>query len=277
MYHTHSELATQQLEAQELTYRTRTLAEYNSMLFSRTSPAAALLKRIVPGQPESFVDLLACLNDKYASEGGLDWADMGAGQAVAMREAAMRSRRVGSIAMQAVDLFGFDAIPVEDKERQQVIDQAGVDIWTPEYRPPLIQADAQTIQLEQAPQLITCFEGLQYIPDPLAAMCNWYNQLASGGLLIIATCAPWNTFMSQANDSGHSLDRMIEQIQDAGIRCATNLNSEVSASTFGFRTLVIERQPGTTLTSCTTVIDQSFTYGQTSTTYGPGPLVEIGT
>ena len=40
-------------------------------------------------------------------------------------------------------------------------------------------------------RLITSIEVIQYIEDKVAALCHWHNQLAVGGVALIATESSW--------------------------------------------------------------------------------------
>ena len=67
---------------------------------------------------------------------------------------------------------------------KQVAQRFGSDLLSDAYTPECIYDDMTTVSLpqEHRPDLITSFDSIEYAADKLAAIANWYNQLADDGV-----------------------------------------------------------------------------------------------
>jgi len=117
-----------------------------------------------------------------------------------MRQVAASGRFTpAELSTMAVDVIDWERGGAEDIMKR-TRKELGRDVFADRYRPRFVIADATTAVLRR-PDLITSIEGIQYIPDKLRALASWYNQLADGGLLLVAAETRWPSWIRHESGS----------------------------------------------------------------------------
>jgi SAM-dependent methyltransferase len=129
----------------------------------------------------------------------ITWVEMGGGRGLVMRQIGRLPEMKEKVSMFNVDLFDYDLKDVSDKD-MEYLETKFPGVTSSYAKPALINANSETVILPQKADIITSIEGIQYLNNPLAAICNWYNQLADYGLLIIATEHKWSEWI---RNEGH--------------------------------------------------------------------------
>jgi SAM-dependent methyltransferase len=160
--------------------------------------------------------------------------------------------------MTNVDLFDFGLDGLKPDEIAY-LEGLAPGATGPGAAPALVTGNAETVNLPTPADMITSVELMQYLSSPLAALANWYNQLAGNGLLIIATEHHWPEWVRYQREPG-SPERnetpskhLLEAFSQAGVRFAVTSECD-SEKGFRpddrpdrFRIMVIQRKPGTAL------------------------------
>jgi len=257
----HESLLAEQSIDQQGKDRTRMLAEYNGIIFPgqewlppRAGPVTDFLRPFNVGEKVSLQGILQGMANLSGRQ--VHWAEMGGGYGLAMRETALLPDMKSKVKMTNVDLFqpDFSDLPTLNVNFLQTNYPGLIDA---NNEPEFFQGNMETIHLPQPADLITSVETVQYLNDPLAAICNWYNQLADYGVLIVSAERDWpawirytGSFTSAADTpSAHLLDELarnnikhaIAEREDyeSGHRPSVGLDS--------FHTIVVQKRPATAL------------------------------
>lgn len=139
---------------------------------SKTNWISQIIKRQLKQKPE-----------------GVHWVDVGCGYQIAQREFKLNNP-TSKVAITGIDLNPPDWSILEPQLK--TIKAAERKTWRAITRVPSnrIPGDATALPFGPA-DVITAIEVIQYIEDKAATLCHWYNQLAPGGILIIATESSW--------------------------------------------------------------------------------------
>jgi trans-aconitate methyltransferase len=124
----------------------------------------------------------------------LRWTDLGCGHRIAQREHQLKHPNSRTLTQ------GIDLIPPTWQEFECQIPELKKASTRRHYRKlgkvpeTTVQGDVSTMEFGPS-HLITAIEVIQYIEDKLAALCHWYNQLAPGGVMVIATETSWTSWI----------------------------------------------------------------------------------
>jgi len=179
----------EQRKTQEGKNQSRWLSDYDDVIFRQSTdydPVKTVVSETLrPSGYEGFMSLSVLLELMRHRKGGkLNIVDMGAGAGIAMRELASQPRLRGEVETTIVDLFNVGTEVFDDLTQQHINENP--EIMSSEAEPHFIQADAEKVVMRPTPDLVMSIESIQYLDNPLAAIVNWYNQLADGGLLVVA-------------------------------------------------------------------------------------------
>lgn len=169
-----------QLDFDEPKERSRTIDEYSDCFD---------FKKVAENTGDNSwreLGILKILEDYYRQKGHVVWADLGAGNLVALR-GGKRHFKYAGWDPKALRAYGYDALPVDEiKVRYlKIIRPSRIprDILDEEYRPIFSQEDISTVKFREKPDLITCIEILQYTEDPLKIFANAARQAPIGAIL----------------------------------------------------------------------------------------------
>ena len=202
----------------------------------------------------SIADLLSAIHEQQQRR--ILWTDMGCGRALAMRQIAGNSKIRGLVEMIGVDLKDWDLSGLTDEEIEY-LEKNYPGITNPNNKPTVIRENVESVQISEPIDLITSFESIQYLNNPLMAICNWYNLLADNGYLLIATghiFTDWIRYeglvMSPDKSPFDDLRDIFHQndIDFAGSESYTDrrrFSKEFPPE--GFRTIIIQKKPNTHL------------------------------
>jgi hypothetical protein len=183
----------------------------------------------------------------------VNWVDMAGGRGLAMRQMAVGGH---NLRMTNVDLFDFGLAGL-DADELVYIDQKSPGSLADAAAPHLIRADVETVQLPEPADIITCTEAVQYLNNPLAAVANWYNQLADNGLLVVSAEHEWAGWIRYTHEPGKmdwdetpSAHLLAELGRTAVPHAATyepdwHAGMRPDFDPTRFRTLALQKQPGT--------------------------------
>lgn len=196
----------------------RTLYDYNELIFisevscSKISfPTQEFFDQYCgPGVNgiEKLLDRIVLLRDRP-----INWVDMGGGRGLAMRQIGKSTETGKKVNMINVDLFDYDLQELHATEKEY-LERKYPGIFNHENKPELIKTNSEVVNLPQKADLITSIESIQYLNNPLAAICNWYNQLTDHGLLIIARELQWTGFIRFENHDPKPFDLFLNTLQD---------------------------------------------------------------
>jgi len=266
-----SQLAAEQAPIQSSKFQGRMLEEYNRYLFRgqdypnpRSSDVTHLAR---PYSTTPRVSLQGVLDGMYRMKcWPVNWADMGAGRALTMRQVAMMPELAGKVAMTAVDLFDY-GLEGLNHEEMTYLESEHPGTTLPTAKPAFAQGNAETVQLPDKPDLITSIEMMHYLDSPLGSIVNWYNQLADDGLLIAATEHPFGPSMLYKGRPDHQDGTMspaahfVKNLEDQGIPVAATHSPDWLGGgryiydAHNFRTLALRKQAGTRLQLMSPVIE----------------------
>ncbi len=254
------DLVTEQAEAQAKTHHSRTLGEYTDEIFAGFA-TREILDFLRTAAGPSFVlspdTLIEGLSERQPNR-PIHWVEMAGGLAIAQRQTAANLQLRDSpaqVTMTNVDLFDWeDHLDTRQLNRMERLSSSlGYTILDRGYRPSFIQADAQTVELPQPADLLTCVQALQYFDNPLQAITNWYNQLQDKGVMIIATELKWTDHISQVDTPPEKLFAdFFAQLRQASVHYA--LDSKLPAD---FKVLAMQKQAGTRLQLNTGVVSKT--------------------
>lgn len=241
----------------------RTLEEYNANIFPgqrwlkpRSSNVVDFLKPLCRGGGPSLENLINGLCQ--ARNRGIKWVDMGGGRAFAMRQVANTPSIQDKVTMTNIDLFNmrFDGLGSDEIGYLEELCPGITDI---QDNPFFIQANVESVILPKPVDLLTAVEVMQYLDSPLAAICNWYNQLEDDGLFIIAAeddFASWVRYQREPRDPNwHEvpMKHFLGELTKKGIKFAATPKADSESGERpdldpnNFRILVVQKKPGTEL------------------------------
>jgi SAM-dependent methyltransferase len=254
------DLVTEQAAVQADKFQGRLLNEYSSYIFRgqdwrepRSSAVTDFLRPYCQDERVSLEGVLQGMSDGLTRP--LHWVEMGGGRGLAMRQLAAKNVGRQALNMTNVDLldFGLDGLEIE------YLEGLATDLTAENAQPRLIQANIETVSLNEPADVITSVEVMQYLNDPIGAICNWYNLLADNGLLIISTEGDWTSWIRYQREPGQGnreetpAKHLLEALQVGGVPFAASAESDYEN---GFRpkldpdcieTLVVQKRPGTQL------------------------------
>lgn len=206
------------------------------------------------------MSLEGVLQGLYVAKGGtpVSWVDMGGGRGLAMRQLLSSEDNRERFVATNVDLidYGLDGLTPHDNE---MLDTKYPKMLDRASAPYLLQADCETVVLPDAADIITSVETVQYLDNPLAAMANWYNQLADNGIMLISAEHDWSSWIRYATNAEQRgvdnapMEHLLEQFDAAGIRYAVAYESDQESGLrprvdLGqFRNLALQKKPNTTM------------------------------
>lgn len=247
-------LIAEQKEVQEKKFQGRTLSEYSGYIFPgqkwkkpRGSAAVDLLQELSGPDCIDLKSFLLTLSEKKHGA-VLSWVDMGGGRALPMRQ--LMAEGLDAVRMINIDLFDYglggleeDELTCLEKESPGVTKQQG---------PLFVHADIQAVSLSEKPDLITSVEVIQYLNNPLAAICNWYNQLNDNGILVVATEHDMASWIRYEGKGETATKDILDRLTSAGIRFAATGETDWESGHRPFdpnyfRELVIQKEPSTKL------------------------------
>jgi hypothetical protein len=232
----------------------RLMEHYNHLIFpfykkkelTESNPVQDFINHYCGAEVEGLEGLFRQIS--LLRERPIVWVEMGGGRALAMRQIARLPEMRRKVLMFNIDLFDYDLKELSKEEIESGIKYPG--LFDSITKPTLIKADSETVKLPKKVDIITSIESIQYLNNPLAAICNWYNQLTDHGLLIIATEGYWSELIRSegciyASDptpikpllSILKNEKIAFETGDISLR---NFNSRVE-----FRRLMIEKKPNT--------------------------------
>lgn len=190
----HEELIEEQRVVQQEKDRGRVLEEYDEYFFSRDyrSDSSEIREALNTtfGKPiESIRELLNALYERKGTR--IQWTDRGGGLAIPMRELVDLQDKVRMI---NVDLFSWKPKILVQEVREGIEKALNFSLDDKTRIPKLLRGDMTTASPSEPSDLITSCESIQYLDNPLAAICNWYNQLADDGVLLVAADHPFSSF-----------------------------------------------------------------------------------
>lgn len=266
----HSALLAEQERVQAGKFQGRQISEYNSYIFNgqdwREARSSAVTDFVRSLCDEDRVTLEGVIRGLYASKSGgpIHWVDMGGGRGLAMRQVTADSDMATKVRTTNVDLINYG---IDDLNQAEVSYLEGLrpgmlnDCSAPDF----IYADSETVNLNEPAELITAIETIQYLNDPLAAICNWYNQLADGGLLIISAEQDWSSWIRYQRESGQGgkhevpTQHFFDALEAAGVPYAACYESDTPRGVrydfdpSRFRNLVVQKKPETQISLATSV------------------------
>lgn len=191
-------LVTEQAVVQGEKTRNRALGDYSNVIFPtqtwtkpRSCAVTDFMRPYCVDERVSLDGVAKGLCRARGSDKPLHWVDMGGGRGLALRQLALKVGSPENLITTNVDLFNMGVVGLSRQKRAQLEEETpGVTSET--VAPRFIRADIQTVELPEPANVITAVETMQYLNDPLAAISNWYNQLAAGGSLIISAEHVWS-------------------------------------------------------------------------------------
>jgi SAM-dependent methyltransferase len=222
--------------------RQRTLARYNLILAGYAGAEDEVLKgssRLSSLRSQTTLDDLISAQIRGREE--LRVADVAGGYGRALREltppeGGYRLRRT------LVDLF----------EWQKLAPVGGMPEATdPRNTFSVRLADAARVRFAdyEKQDLIVMIEALWYAPDKLATIANLYNQLADGGLLVVASRAPWSTDLTTPRNKFSIFKRFLSVLEQAGIEFLAVGSDLMGPDRVAYHALWLRKSPGTTMAS----------------------------
>lgn len=291
--HSYTQRYTQEQQAvQKGKHRCRSIEEYEQNIFPNrlykipsTSPVEKFIDNYCGSTISGLEDLFSNLTTRAGSS--VNWVDIGGGLGLAMHQLARFDRVRENVTMTNVDLLEHNIGDLSPEENE-FIDVKYPGVIDKATAPRFIKANAETATLPQPADVITSIEVSQYLNNPLAALCNMYNQLTDNGIMIIGAEDRWSKGIRFEGTGDLSpLEPFLSLLQNEQISFAVSDGSydpilEESYPLFlarkGFRNMVIEKKPGTSMLLRAPVKRiLRFRYGYKAVYYEQGgPVVEIG-
>lgn len=252
----------EQAEVQAEKFQGRTLDEYSAYLFPgqrwarpRNSPAADFVRPIT-GDIERITLEAVLAGLQQTMDRKISWVDMGAGRALAMRQLAAQADIGSMVTMTNVDLFHYGLHGLDPYELDYLEGRVP-GITDPVTEPTAIRDNAETVDLPEPVDVITSFELMQYLNDPLAAMANWYNQLTDNGLMMVSAEHDWSSWIRYPRKPGTGMGdetptkHLLEVLSEKDIPFAitadcdweNGVRPDVDPSSF--RNFIVQKKAGT--------------------------------
>lgn len=194
-------LAEQQM-VQASKFHEREPDEYDGLIFpGRDFYPNSVNTFLRPFCHDGTPSLMALLHGLHETLGRpVRYTDMGGGRGLPLRRIASSHLR-GRVRATNVDLFDWGSQGLDASMLRYYSDR-GYDLEDATKKPPFIQADIETVVLPEPSDLITSIESIQYVSNPLAALCNWYNQSRDNGLLVVTTSHEWSHWILYQREGG---------------------------------------------------------------------------
>ena len=226
-------LQAEQLVVQANKYRTRTLEGYNAAIFpgydERPPYESAIFRLIQPLCQDSVVSLENLFVSMRRQRGrDIVWTDLACGIGIAQRQLAIMPEG-GGIKRYGIDLLSgaisnLEVLICNDLERRKP------GIMAPEHEPVLLIADAESVVLPEAPDVVTCIEGQRYFNNPFGVLVNAYNQLQDYGVVFFAGDDEWSGLIRLNTGSQYQPLISVNLLQDlrtSGLPYAATNNDEL--------------------------------------------------
>lgn len=245
-------------------FQGRQLREYNSYIFPgqewREPVSSAIVDFLRPycGDDER-VSLEGVLKGLILAQPNepVRLADMGGGRGLALRQLAAHPGLTGNILCTNVDLFNYGINDLDDHDIAHLENNAP-GCTSEACAPRLVRANAEAVQLCEPMDIITSVEVMQYLDNPLASLCNWYNNLADNGLLIVSAEHDWSSWIRPdgidmyAHPEAMPAAQFLQALDTAGVSYAASYESDWRYSRpklnpCEFKNLVVQKKPGTQL------------------------------
>jgi SAM-dependent methyltransferase len=281
-------LAAEQEIVQTDKFQGRLLKEYGRYIFPgqswrepRSSAVTDFVRPICVGERVSLDGVIQGMCEA-SGDNPVRWVDMGGGRGLPMRQIASDEKRCDRLIMTNVDLFDFGLEGLEPDEITY-LEGLAPGVTNDATAPHFIQANVETVTLPEPADLITSIEAIQYLNDPLAAIGNWYNQLADNGLLIISAEHDWAgriRYQRESGQGGHdetSTRHLLEALEVSGVSFAASYESDWESGSRpvldpnSFRNLVIQKAPGTHLVINSPVTEVQVGFNDFKVAYYEGP------
>jgi len=251
----------EQKKIQSGKYQSRLVDEYNQYIFlgkslggNETSDVEEFTKSLFGGGADNLEGLLEGLIRKRGRN--IRWTDMGGGRGLTMRQLALSQKLKGRVEMGNVDINNYDLSGL-DKSEITYLENKYPGITKDNVRPNFIRGNAETIRLSKPADLITSVEVMQYLDHPVAALCDWYNQLENGGIMVISAEHAWSDWIryegSTFSSDPHPFEKVLEIFDQNHIPYAVSNYSYRHGSKpkkdtkREFRNLVIQKVKNTSL------------------------------
>lgn len=269
---TFDELVAEQSQVQSHKLRERTLGGYEighifveQFLFKNGAAISETLGLLHDQAGRVPVTTIPKLLSGMAESRGraIHWADMGAGYAVALRQVGADASLRERVRRTAVDL----SYPELSKggEKYEALSQLLPELFTEDAEPDFIQGNIEEVALPAQADLITSIYALQYLNDPLRAICNWYNQLSPGGLMVVGDDTGFSSHISfheapVLSTGPTPLELALRALGSAGVRYATNGRYVPQDNAWNYdlafaRIIAVQKEPDTLLRLGTAVMD----------------------
>jgi SAM-dependent methyltransferase len=224
-------LTAEQEVVQATKFQGRLLEEYSRYIFPgqtwrtpRSTEVTDFLRPLCLDERVSLDGVIQGLCE-LKGEDSVRWVDMGGGRGLPMRQLANDTEKSSHLVMTNVDLFDYGLDELNSNEINQ-LEKLAPGMTHEAAAPYLIQADIETVVLPEPADLITSVESMQYVNNPLAAMSNWYNQLADDGLMVISTEHDWTSWMRYKQAPGAQYNditpahHLLATLKEAGVAYA---------------------------------------------------------
>ncbi len=269
----------------------RDIGDYNSVYVfpynSRSLPGETTLDDFLDDSvssryPRSLQGLLVGLSEAKGDQ-AVHWVDMGPGLGVALREAASLAVLHSIIKTTGVDVRQPDPHKLGIR-RLAAIGTAGLCHLNDEtLSPNLVHANAEDVNLTESADLISAIELIQYLNNPLGALCNWYNQLNDHGIMLVASNHRWSEDIRQSSDNdeitSYGDEELLLELQRQNAQVAV-AGRGLLGSEHSFRRLALQKIPNTKLGLSAPLVEiyngykfyKTVTYASTN---GERPLLEL--
>lgn len=255
-----AELAAEQKKIQRHHGRTRALTGYdgyNSHFFppklgNGTPVTRFLQERHIAAT--SIQSLIGSMREQNRDR-PLRWTDMCGGFGVAMRQLKFLGA-AEHVVRTCVDIAQHDPATVQPRIVEEY-KAGGFDIFDPQHAPDnFLYDDVVTVNLPGPQDLITSVQGLMYLRDPLKFVANCYNQLAPGGLALLATRTYWGLLMHQGGQGAEAVRHVAEELEEHDVPYAF-ANDKGDDGAHCFNTLALQRVEGTRLQASSVIRAQT--------------------
>jgi SAM-dependent methyltransferase len=262
-------LIAEQQDVQAGKERFRSIEEYDQSIFlgadtlregEFTSEAEELIDEQIGRKTTSLKELLLGLQERNGRP--VQWVDMGGGFGFAQRQIGTSSEHAGKIETTNVDIIDPASLNLSDGDKEY-LERKYPGLLDKDKAPNYIQANVETVQLPEQPDLITAHESIQYLSHPLEAISHWYNSLADGGMLIVAAEHRWTGFVrfeDRRSDGSTPFEEVFRVLDEAEIQHAESsgpyrkgtINEDRRR---GSSVVVMVKKPGTFLRVRTSVAE----------------------
>jgi SAM-dependent methyltransferase len=263
-------LAIEQEKIQLTKFQGRLAGEYDQYIFLGRS-IDRLGKRHETSEVEEFLmsrlgrkafNLEGVLEGLIRKRGAIHWTDMGGGRGLAMRQMMLSPKLNHNLETSNIDINNYDLSGLKESEIEY-LEEHYPGITKDSVKPKFILGNAENIQLLTPVDLITSVEMMQYLDHPIAAICDWYNQLKNGGLMIVSAEHKWSGWIRYEgtvySDDPHPMEKVLEILEQNNIPFAASGDSYQPGRRFDrrltreFCNLVIQKVASTYLEPASSV------------------------